>query len=89
MEAMKLPVSPTVGQIYSHDLRTWIWNGFAWVANISGGNGATGTGTIGSTGPTGTGTIGSTGATGLTGTIGSTGATGGGAVGLVNYIFFS
>ena len=38
MEAMKLPVSPTVGQIYSHDLRTWIWNGFAWVANISGGN---------------------------------------------------
>ena len=59
------PASPTIGQTYTANGRTWSWTGGAWeLVSASGGGGS------GATGPTG--------ATGVTGPVGATGPAGGG-----------
>ena len=77
--AINFPTSPTVGENYTFNTRTWQWNGEGWQAVpgpvIVGPTGATG-GT-GPTGPTGaSGSAGSAGPTGPTGANGSNGPTG-------------
>ncbi len=80
--AINFPTSPTVGQNYTYNSRTWQWNGEGWQAVpgpvIVGPTGATGgTGPTGPTGASGSaGSAGPTGPTGDAGTAGPTGPTG-------------
>ena len=76
MAEINFPPSPSIGQIYNFNGRSWIWNGLGWAAYaLPASVGPTGpTGPTGSTGPTST-VPGPTGATGI-GPTGPTGATG-------------
>jgi hypothetical protein len=91
MPALSPPTSPTVGQTYTANGRTWAWSGAAWeIVAASGGGGSGAAGPTGATGPAGAAGVtgatgpagaGSTGATGSQGTAGVTGATGVGLTG--------
>jgi hypothetical protein len=65
MAGIAFPIGPTVGDIYTENSRSWIWNGEAW--DSYGSTGAGLDGPTGPTGPTGATGIGSTGPTGLNG----------------------
>ena len=76
MAEINFPTSPSIGQIYNFNGRSWIWNGLGWAAYaLPASVGPTGpTGPTGSTGPAST-VPGPTGAT-VIGPTGPTGATG-------------
>lgn len=74
--AINFPTSPTVGENYTYNSRTWQWNGEGWQA-VPGPVVIGPTGATGGTGPTGpTGASGAAGATGPTGPTGANGANG-------------
>ena len=62
---IQFPQNPTVGQVYTYNTNSWVWDGERWSGTLPGG----------ATGPSGT-PGGATGATGPIGVSGSTGATG-------------
>jgi hypothetical protein len=80
------PIPSYVGELFTANGKTWMWNGYGWDAvtptaigatGSTGPQGATGIGATGDIGPQGaTGLQGSTGIQGATGDLGGTGATG-------------
>jgi len=88
MAAINFPASPTTGQVYTANGRSWIWNGTSWVANnpvttgtasqllANSGNGTLVNVTV--TGPLtyAAGVLGASGAIGPSGATGPAGATG-------------
>lgn len=73
MAAIDFPNSPTVGQTFAVDGRTWIWTGTVWQSLGSAGL----PGPTGPAGPTGlTGPAGPIGPQGASGPVGATGPTG-------------
>ena len=83
MTAIDFPNSPSLNQVFTVGLNSWIWSGSVWNVVRTGITGPTGpTGAQGSTGPTGaastvTGPTGAVGPTGPTGAQGPTGSAGG------------
>lgn len=83
MAALDFPASPSVGQVYSANGKSFTWNGTSWVNNT--GIGYTGSvGFVGSQGVIGyTGSVGFVGSQGVTGFAGSVGFTG--SQGVIGY----
>jgi hypothetical protein len=80
MVALNFPTSPSIGQTYSANGKTFVWNGESWLGSNSGFVGSRGdtgfTGSIGFTGSQGAGFTGSAGTNGFTGSQGIQGIIG-------------